>query len=377
MSASYELWLTNDVGKRIAYLSTGLDITATRTLNNAGKLSLNVPLSFDTKLIQPDNMIQVWRAPEGMALKLWRVYLIRGWRYEYRGSVKTVTLKGVDVIDLLRRRIVKGYKGSTDAKKFGPADDVMKAYVTGAISDGGSPAPTAGTRVLDRLTVSGNVSLGPYVIRDLPGHSLYTSSGNGVLPILAKASKEYMKEVLFDLEPFNVTGDNISFLFVTYINYIKDVSDEVVFDAQRGNMRDPSLEYDYSEEANYIYVQGQGEETNRKITQVYDASRYRLSIWNRCELSVDAQEATASALTSAGATALLEGRPKVTFNATPLDTEGTRFGRDWDVGYRVMAKFEGIDFPSIIRSVTIRLTPKGESIQSRLDYEGVASLQEV
>lgn len=370
LMTKYELWLTSDIGARIAHLSTILNMTATRVVNDIGKINLRVPLSFNPNLLAPDRMVQLWRAPDGMPLSLWRVYFIRRWKFEMQGSQDVVTLFGPDSLDLMRRRVVAAYRGSSQAKKSGLADDLMKAYVTDALSDANPPIPSAGTRAWSRLSVASNVGLGPSVSRDLPYHKLLTSSGNGVLSVLSKAAKEAGTEVFFDVIPIAVSGDSITFGFVTAVNQPGlDVSDKVVFDVQRGNMLNPALEYDYSDEENYIYAAGQGEESTRKVAQVYDNTRYGNSIWNRCEGSTDAQESTIAALQSAGRTALSEGRPKIRFTATPVDTKGTRFGEHWDVGYKVRAKFKTIDFATIIRSATINLTPKGETIQTRLDYE--------
>jgi len=54
-----------------------------------------------------------------------------------------------------------------------------------------------------------------------------------------------------------------------------------------------------------------------------------------------------------------------------LDTRGTRFGRDWDFGYKVRAKYRGQEFDAIVRAVTISVDENSkEDIQARLEYEG-------
>ncbi len=193
--------------------------------------------------------------------------------------------------------------------------------------------------------------------------------------VLANAAREAGTEVFFSIEPNVVTGSSISFQFRTTINQPgQDVTSRVVFDQRRGNMREPSLEYDYSEEENYIYAAGQGEETARNIQQVYDTERYSASIWNRCEGFADARNQTAdNGVREAGRAQLEEGRPRIRASATPVDTAGTRFGIDWDFGDKVRWRYKNIEFDTIIRAVTISVENKREQIQARLDFEGLVT----
>ncbi len=372
MSGFYELWLTNDSGLRLAQLDTALGLTASRADDKVAWFSLNVPSSFDINLIKPDNMFQVWRAPLGGRLGLWQVYFLRKWTFSTQGSKETIVLEGPDVKDLLRRRIVAAYAASAQARKTAmAADDMMKEVVTESLADGVDPVPSAGTRVWANLSVGADVSLGPSITKSFPFDYLLTPSGNGVLTVLAKAAREAGTEVWYDIVPNVVSSNSITFKFITYINQPgQDVSDRVVFSQDRGNLQEPSLTYDYSEEENYIYAAGQGEETSRNVQQVYDTTRYGASIWNRCEGFADARNQNSdNGVREAGRSQLEEGRPKISFTANLIDTEGTRFGRDWDYGYKVKTKYKNIEFSSIIRAVTISVDSKGEKISARAEYE--------
>lgn len=369
MQATYEFWLTSDKGLRLAQLTNILDFTGTRVTNGIARFSAVLPGNFDDALLKPDCMLQVWRSTQNKALKLYRVYILRKWIFEQQGDVERITLAGPDVCDLLRRRVVAGFLGSTSAKKTGKADNLMKAYVRDSLSNSNPPTPTSGTRLWPNLTVEPDTSQGPDVVRDLPFHKLLTTSNNGVLAVLAKASKEAGSEVYFDIEPSVLTSDTISFIFRTKVGQPGiDVSDSVVFDVDNGNLLQPKLEIDHSEEENYIYAVGLGEGNTRKVVQVYDVGRYSTSIWGRCEGYADAQESTAAALGDAGRTVLADGRPKIRFSAIPSDTEGTKFGVHWDYGYKVKAKYRGFAMDCIIRTVTLNVTANVEHIQARLDY---------
>jgi hypothetical protein len=370
---TYEIYLTTDTGLRIALLDNILDLTAARAVNAIGGFSLDLPSSFDTRLIVPDRQVQVWRAPEGGRLSLWRSYFIRKWRFQTRGSEQSLTISGPDVNDLLRRRIVARYAGSAEAAITDAADDMMKTVVTNAIADGTNPAPDAGTRIWSDLSVAGDLSDGPSLTKAFAWSTLLTSNGGGVLPSIAKAAKQAGTEVFFDIVPDSISSTSISFEFRTYTGQpgADRTSLGAVFDQERGNLEDPFLEYDYSEEVTYVYAGGQGEGEARNIQQVYDTTRYSASAWNRCEVFADARiQTTDNGVREAGRVALQEGRPRRRFGGTPVDTSGFRFGRDWNYGDKVRARYRGLEFDAIVRAVTISLDGDGrETIQARLDYE--------
>lgn len=371
---NYECYLTDDKGVRLAFLDNFIQLDCSRVANQIAAFSMVMPLSFDRNMIAPDRMVQIWREPTGGRLKLWRVYFLRRWLFDTQGSNDYVTLAGPDVNDLLRRRIVAAYSGSAQASKTDYADDMMKEVVTQSIADGVAPTPTAGTRVWSDLSITGDVSLGPTITKSFPFGKLLNKSNQGVLATIAKAAREEGTEVFFDIVPNVVTSNSINFKFITTVGQPgQDVSDNVVFSQDSGNLENPSLEYDYAEEENYIYAAGQGEGSDRNVQQVYDNGRYNVSQWNRCEGFADARDQTTdNGVTAAGNDALNAGRPKIRFRGSPIDTASTRFGIDWDYGYRVQTKYANIQFDSIIRAVTLSVNDqKEEDIQTKLDFEAL------
>lgn len=373
MAGNYELWFCNDSGVRIAQIDYALGFSASRIVNGIGRCTVQLPNTFDTRLLVPDRMIQVWRAPVGGKLSLWRTYFLRRWQFLTLSDGEVIMIYGACQNELLTRRAVIAYSGSAQASKTDYADDMMKEIVTEALADGVAPTPDAGTRAWTDLTVAADLSQGPSLTDSFPYEQLLTQAGSGVLADIAKAAKVAGNEVFFDVALNIVTSNSINFQFLTKIGQPgADLTDRVVFDQERGNLKTPTLDFDYEDEINYVYGAGQGEGAARVIEQVYDADRYGVSKWNRRETVRDARNQTdANGVREAARAELTDGRPKLRFSGIPVDTEGTRFGIDWNVGDKVTAIYRGYKFASIIRAVSVAVDDSGEeSISARFDYEG-------
>ena len=108
MASTYELWLCNDNGTRIAdrwghlMMERAINFTATRVANDIGTFTAQVPSTFDQSLLRRDLIIQVWRAAEGASLELFRIYFLRRWTFETRGGYTSIELHGADTNDLMR-----------------------------------------------------------------------------------------------------------------------------------------------------------------------------------------------------------------------------------------------------------------------------------
>jgi len=375
--ANYEAWLTDDYGKRLAQLDDVLTLSASRVVNGIGFALITAAPTFDTKLLDAgtDRMFQVWRAPTGGALSLWRTYLYRYAKFQTQGSNEKVTIGGPCINDLLRRRVTANYSDQASNTINTYADNMMKTLVTDSMSDALLLAPTAGTRAWADLSVAANTSSGPILDKQFLLQKLLTASGNGgALTDIAKAAEIAGTPVFFDIQPTVVTSSSIAFEFRTFIDQVgvDRTTTGTVFDQDRGTLKDPFLEWDATDEVNYVYAGGPGSGAARNIQQVSDADRYNKSQWARCEGFADAREQddVADRVREVGRWALYAGRPMLKFGGIPLDTAGSRFGIDWDFGDRIPARYRGLNFEILVNAVTLNVDDKGnETITTRLDYQ--------
>jgi len=361
----YELWLTTDEGSRIQLLDDSMSFEGVRTVNGIGQFTMTLKPEFDTDLIQPDRMVQVWRAPSDGRLSLWNVYFIRRWSFVYSGNEEQITVAGPDMMDLLRRRIVCYGAGQTQTIKTDQADDMIKAvFNENAVND--TFGTLFGSRNWTGLSIEVNLAAGPTLEKAFAWRRMDQVSAD-----IAQAAQTAGTEVFYYLEP-TVDLDTISFRLQTRINQPGvDLSDVLTFATEYGNMADPSYEEDWSNEVNYVYAAGQGVENLRYTQEVYDAARIGQSRWNRCEGFADARHSEAlNQIREEGRQQLERGRPVRRFGARIVETEGTQYGRDWNWGDKVRARYRGMEFDCIIRTVRIWLEESGrETVDVRLEYE--------
>ena len=165
-----------------------------------------------------------------------------------------------------------------------------------------------------------------------------------------------------------MTNSSIAFEFRTWIDQPgRDLTATAQFSQDAGNLKDPSLDWDYSEEITATYAGGRGEREERNIQQAYDSSRAGASIYNRRERFVQAtDQVDDDGVLAAAESALWSGRPLLRFTGDALDTSDLVFQKNWDQGDRVSATFEGLTFTPIVRSAAIRLVAGEETIDTRL-----------
>lgn len=366
-NVSYQVWLYNPYGTRIGILDNLTSLSFSRAIHSIGRFQINIPEDkINRSFAQPDNVIQIWRNSHDNKRRLEFAGFVTGITYTSPKGKGEVILSGEDGLTLLKRRIVAYASGSSQAKKVDYIDDMMKEIVRENLG----ASATDSDRDLSSFgfSVNSDISAGPSESLSFPWKNVLNT-----LKKLSELSVEVGTPVFFDVVPGVATG-NTSWNFDTFINQIGSDRTYVngrptVFSQQFGNLEDPNLSYNYSDEISYVYAGGQGEGSDREIVERSDASREKRSPWARREDFVNYTNAENTAsLQSAGDSVLQKRRPNIRFTGALKDTKQTRYGVDWVYGDKVVISHRGITFSAWINAVSFSVDSQGqETIQARVE----------
>lgn len=361
--ARYEIILSSDRGVRMMEVPAVVEFEYTDRINAPGWAWVDLPPSFDWTILRPDQRFEFWRYSHDEAFgRLAFVMFVRKFNpHRNADGTRIIRAAGPDPTELLTRRVNAYDTWAPQAIIAAtPSDDAIKDIVT------------------DNLGVTAGAD------RDLSdyGFSLYASTSRGsnvtrtvpwenVLDIvldIARTGATEAERTLFHILP--VTSRKLQ--FQTWIGQRHNRGwgepNPLIFSEERGNLREPGLEFDYTDEVNYFYVLGPGEGATRAITEVSDDPAIGASAWNRREGVISAtDEQSASARTALGQEALRTHKAKKIVYGTIVDTDVTRFQRDWFLGDRVAVEVEGRQENVLIEVANVHVTADGEDITSRFE----------
>jgi len=358
---SHEIWLSDANGTRLTLLESVISFAYARVVNGIGAFSITLPNTFSGGMIQTDGRVEFWR--DG---RLQTAGLIRKMNYaDDAKGLTTLVVGGVDMNDLLRRRIVAYAAGSVQASKSGHADDVLKAIVRENL---GASATATRAWTGAGLTVQADVGLAPTMEKGFSWRNVFD-----VVKEIADSSATAGTPLYFDIVPL-VGLASTPFEFRTYItrrglDHSATSATPVVIGVEFGTLATPSRDEDHADERNYIYAGGQGEGAAREIVEVSDLARIGISPFGRCEDFADARnESTTAGVTEAANAALRDGRPHKTFGGNIVDSLSCRYGIEWDFGDTLTATYLGAQYTAMIKALTIAVDATGkETIAARLE----------
>ena len=374
--ATFEVWLADDGGNKLENLNQFESLEYVIAPGQVGWFSLT--LDYDSDLLAMDNtkvdrQIHIWRTPEGGSKALEAVYFCQRWRFFSSQGQTKVTLSGGGLCDILARRIVAYYAGSTGATiSATEADDAMKDLVNGALG-------TASNTDYDRETISGrditslgfsiqaDATAGPPIDRGVAWRPLLAT-----LQDIQEQARQEDEEVFFDVVP--LTTSPLTFEFRTYLNQpgsdrTSGTANALRFGTEWGNVDNPVLTYDYSNLENFIYIGGSNREDSRIIEEVSDSTSIALSQFNRREgfLAHTSSDVT-GILQAAGYAQLSERRLQTTFTAEIQDTPDAPYGGNgWKAGDKVTISYLGKNFDAVIRKVRIYKSHDTETIAGSVE----------
>ncbi len=375
MSARYQVAFYEPTG-RLVYIHTltAVDQMAyTRRLNGVGAFMMSLPRALrQPVMLRKDALAQVYRSdPVTGQMREDGTYFLRSAEH-VPGAYDGLVIGGVSAEHLFKRRV---YNPDDDphvaggfSTKSGPAVTVMREVVTEQmIAPAANPERAfPGLRLAD----IGEDTSPNYPFRREIGQQ-------NVLDVLSDIAKATRLDFWLAFDGIDTVGGYPRFVFhagrrgTDRSKHSHPAGPYVYLTPSSGNLVEPQLTLDSTEEANAVYVLGKGANGNRLVYRQERHSAVVESPFNRVERAVESSEAdTLDELLAAASTALAEGAPQVTFSFVPLVTAaGAIYQLDWRLGDVVTVGAYGYEMDARVTAVTVTLTGAGETIEVETERE--------
>jgi hypothetical protein len=359
--ADYQVILQSPYGAIQKVIDDFISLDYARRVNQIGACTLVLPPKYSKDDFPRDAILLVMRRVAGgspFSLECetgWFVQTVQ-WVKQSDGGL-ALQVVAADALDLLRRRIVAYYSDSAQGNKATPtcADDLMKDIVDENLcSDLDYSGAVTGRDWSSRVSVQGNLSDGPLVTKQCAWRNVLTT-----LQELAKASAEAGVYLAFDMVcEFGQKVDFRTYTVCRGIDHRYSGAVPVVISEARGQLKDAILTYDWSGEAAYVYMGGQGQGSTRPIKTAYDQARIGRSPFGRIETwgEVQSIDIAAGGIVELEAKYLLEAmRPRIGIAGRIQDIPGCAYGAHYAYGDYVTVEFiERLDCRLDMVHVTIQ-----------------------
>jgi len=360
VSANYLIRLYNANDELISASLPFAKLSWTISEMAVGNLSLIIPGGMvDSHLFKPEYGLEVWRRIDNGAPRLvgdrWLVNQI-----QILGNNGDILIGAADYNSLLANRIID-YPASTPeapnayTEKSGHADDIIKAFVRENI---GSLA-TDTSRIIAGLNIDPDFGLAPNINKSASRKNLLTTAQD-----IALNSRENGTYLTWG---WKITEDATT--FVTAINqwgedHGASSSNQIIISSDFGNLLEPVLIDDYSQERNVIKMGGLGEGPDRIIGSA-TGSRATANKFSRKEyFGFGYSTDNINLLNGYAETKLMELRARRVLTGRIAETETLRYGIDVDFGDIVMAEYAGYTMDCRLSTVSGEVAG---GVETRLD----------
>lgn len=346
--ATYSIWLCDPLGTRLALVENFLSLKYSRTVNDVGTLTLELPSDVNTSLIRiPDGRIEVLRNVDGREyLDTDTIWLIQAIDQKRDAAGKlTITVEAETPLRVVGEPgiFVNAFAGTANATMTGAADSLI-------------------------VTIFFNETNAYFNIPYVP------SAGGGATISKAFAWREVLKVMQEIAQASTAQGVYVAFdilstptgqlFFQTFLQQRgvdhrwPNGQNPVLLSPDFGNVGEGRMRLDYHDTASLISCGGAGQGTNRAFGVAEDTTLIGLSPfgWKRkfIELTNTADTTT---LTNEAYAELRACRPRLTYTGKILDTPDTRYGVHWGWGDYVTVQDFGRSFDCRIEAVTVTVQP--------------------
>ena len=334
-------------------------------VGQVGALTLTLPPQYDKALLL-DGRISVFRDVGGGGKREGDAqFLIRKWVY----GEQTTTVTAYHVNDLLRRRIINYFSGTTYTSKTSTAaDNLIKAFITQQLG--------AGIVGADRIGVETYADISAYL-------SLQASTGLGPTTSLAAAWQNLFDVVRKLADAATQAGTYLTADVVatsdsalelrTYVGQRgvdrrASGTQGLIFASTLGNVENVALTVDRTNEVTFATAAGVGQGTARMTQTASDDARMAESPFNRREVFVDQSNVTDTAQLLAYARAAVRaGRPAISLTGDIVETPFCVRGLHYDLGDYVTVQHRGQQYDVRLDTIAVQLG-RG-TVQQKVEFK--------
>jgi hypothetical protein len=336
---NYYLNLNSPTGQRLTVLNNFTRLNYARAEKQLGKLSVTVPLSYWI-LISEYCQLEVWRSPIGIAsprLELDTLWFIVYYHpYVDETGQYLLEIQAVDSLLLLAERTVAYFSGTSQTSKNGFAGDMVKAIATENIGAAANDyTGTANTGAFPRgipanyFTIEPNKNDGASVALSFAWRNCLEAM-NDIADASATAGIYLSFDVVYDgfgnLQLRTYAGQRGN-------DHTLSGPNPIILDQNAGNLGATQVEYDFTNEVNFVYCGGQDTGIDRAIATSSNQSRFTLSPFSRREIFTDARQSDTVAQVQDSADAdLRAGKGHIIFTSQIIENPSNRYGIEYNFG---------------------------------------------
>lgn len=371
MSTAYHIRIADPFGQHLASTAQFIDsgygagLEYTLTVGQEGVLSFSVPSSFPLDLLLADGRVGVWRSINGRPpiLDGDAIWLMR--RFEITDSYTRVT--ALHANHLLNRRIAAYSAGTSyTSKSADQADDLIETIVLENFGAAISSADRDGTET--QADVSAYLSVQPSPGLGATVAKAFTRRRIGeVIRELCEASVTAGTYLAAEIvAPTETTLDLRTYATQRGVDHRATSGQPIIFSPERGNLENPRLIIDHTDEATFIIAGGSDTGVNRKIATASDTTRMGRSPFGRIERFVDMSNVSdLTQLQDEANAALRAGRPRVTFTGDLIETLATTRGIHFDLGDIVTVAYRGKQYDCRLDAIKETVSQGGRRSQAQ------------
>lgn len=340
------------------------------SVGGIGALQLTLPASFDASLLRLDGRIGVWRSINGRppALDGQAVFLIRTWVY----TEETTTVTAYHVNDLLRRRIIAYYAGTSYSDKAAvAAGNQIKAFASQNLGSGIVSADRIGSDTQADLSaflaLQANLSDGA----SIAAQDAYTNLYDLVRDIADASTQAGTYLAAEIVAPTETTLELRTYAGQRGVDHRAGSASPVILSQATGSLANCRLTVDRSQEVTAAICAGSGEGTARITAESVDSTRMGESPFNRVEVFGDYTNISDATTLQDKADALVRaGRPRIEFTADVVETDGATRGIQYDYGDLVTAEFRGQQYDCRLDVIGVTVGGGRQQSRARVRYDG-------